>query len=418
VNPIHYQGVIGLVGLVGIGWLISEDRGAIRWRVPLIGLVLQFLIALLMLKLPQSQLLFAALNDGVLALQAATEAGTSFVFGYLGGDTLPFEQTEVGSSFVFAFRSLPLVIVVSALTALLSYWRVLPLIVNGLSFLLERTLGVGGAVALSAAANIFVGMVEAPLFIRNYLLQLSRSELFMIMTCGMATIAGTVLVLYTTMLAPVLDDAVGHLLTASIISAPAAIMFAWLMVPLTGGATRTQRTGLVTNDPSSTMDAITRGTERGLALFLNILAMLIVLVALVQLLNAILGLLPDLAGEALSLERMLGWIFAPIAWSLGIPWAEATTAGGLLGIKTALNELLAYQALSELPVGALSEHSTLIMSYALCGMANFGSLGIMIGGFTVMVPERRREVVSLGLKSIVAGTLATCSTGAVVGLIV
>jgi CNT family concentrative nucleoside transporter len=414
---IPYQGVIGLVGLVAIAWLVSEDRRAIRWRVPLIGFALQFLIALLMLKLPQSRHLFTALNEGVLALQAATEAGTSFVFGYLGGDTLPFEETEVGSSFVFAFRSLPLIIVVSALTALLSYWRVLPLIVNGLSFLLARTLGVGGAVALSAAANIFVGMVEAPLFIRNYLLQLSRSELFMVMTCGMATIAGTVLVLYTTMLAPVLDDAVGHLLTASIISAPAAIMFAWLMVPLADGATQTQRMGLVANDVSSTMDAITRGTERGLSLFLNILAMLIVLVALVQLLNAVLGLLPDVAGQALSLERMLGWIFAPITWSLGIPWNEATTAGGLLGIKTALNELLAYQALAALPADAMSGRSTLIMSYALCGMANFGSLGIMIGGFTVMVPERRREVVSLGLKSIVAGTLATCSTGAVVGLI-
>jgi CNT family concentrative nucleoside transporter len=413
----QYQGIIGLIGLIAVAWLISENRRGVRWRVPLIGLLLQFAIALLMLKLPQSQALFAALNSGVIALQGATEAGTGFVFGYLGGGALPYEEIDGVDSFIFAFSSLPLVIVMSALTALLTYWRILPFIVNALSVLLERSLGVGGAVALSAAGNVFLGMVEAPLLIRSYLLQLSRSELFMVMACGMATIAGTVLILYTTLLAPVLDDAVGHLLTASIISAPAAIMFAWLMVPLTGGATAARRVDRIESDAVSTMDAITRGTERGLALFLNIIAMLIVLVALVQLLNAILGLIPDLAGAPLSLQRLLGWLFAPIAWSLGIPWAEAATAGGLLGIKTALNEFLAYAAMADLPAGALSERSVLIMSYALCGMANFGSLGIMIGGFTVLVPERRREVVALGMKSIVAGTLATCATGAVVGLI-
>ena len=413
----QYQGIIGLVCLIAIAWLISEQRQSVRWQVPLAGLALQFLIAVLMLKLPQSRAIFAIMNDGVVALQSATEAGTSFVFGYLGGGPLPFEETPAASSLVFAFRSLPLLIVMSALTALLNYWRVLPVVVNALSVLFKRTLGVGGAVALAAAANIFVGMVEAPLLIRNYLLQLSRAELFMVMACGMATIAGTVLVLFTTLLAPVMDDAVGHLLTASIISAPAAIMFAWIMVPLTGGATETRRMGMSHSEASSTMDAITRGTERGLALFLNIVAMLIVLVALVQLLNAVLGLLPDVAGAQLSLERILGWVFAPIAWTLGIPWTEAITAGSLLGIKTALNEFLAYLALSELPAGTLSERSYLITSYSLCGMANFGSLGIMIGGFTVLVPERRKEVVALGMKSIVAGTLATCSTGAVVGLI-
>ena len=414
----HFQGIIGLLGLTAIAWALSEERRSIRWRVPLIGFGLQFAIALVMLKLPASQAVFAVLNDGVVALQNATEAGTSFVFGYLGGGPLPFEETETGGSLIFAFRSLPLVIVISALTALLNYWRILPLIINTLSRLLERSLNVGGAVALSAAANVFVGMVEAPLFIRRYLLQISRAELFMVMACGMATIAGTVLVLYTTLLAPILDDAVGHLLTASIISAPAAIMFAWLMVPLKGAATGTGRLRSVVSDATSTMDAITRGTERGLQLFLSIIAMLLVLVALVQLANAVLGLLPAVGGDDLSLQRMLGWLFAPIAWSLGVPWAEAGAAGGLLGIKTALNEFLAYLAMSELPSGTLSERSTLIMSYALCGMANLGSLGIMIGGFTVMVPERRREVVSLGVKSIVAGTLATCSTGAVVGLIV
>lgn len=410
------QGVFGLLVLTAIAWLLSEDRRALGWRVPVAGLGLQLLIALIVLRLPAARSVFASLNDAGVALQNATEAGTSFVFGYLGGGPLPFEETAVGGSLVLAFRALPLVIVVSALTSLLTYWRILPLIVRAFSLLFERTLGVGGAVSLSAAANIFVGMVEAPLFIRNYLGQLGRGELFMVMCVGMATIAGTVLLLYTTILGPVLPGAVGHLVTASIISAPAAIMVAWIMVPPRGAGTSAELA-----DPrslaASSMDAVTQGAERGLKLYLNILAMLIVLLALVHLANAILGLLPDLGGQALSLERMLGWLMAPVVWLMGVPWSEATTAGSLMGIKTVLNELLAYLSLAELADGQLSERTVLIMSYALCGMANFGSVGIMIGGFTVLIPERRREVASLGLKSIVGGTIATCCTGAVVGIV-
>lgn len=410
------QGVFGLLVLTAIAWLLSEDRRALGWRVPVAGLGLQLVIALIVLRLPAATNVFASLNDAVVALQNATQAGTSFVFGYLGGGPLPFEETAVGGSLVLAFRALPLVIVVSALTSLLTYWRILPLIVRAFSLLFERTLGVGGAVSLSAAANIFVGMVEAPLFIRNYLGQLGRGELFMVMCVGMATIAGTVLLLYTTILGPVLPGAVGHLVTASIISAPAAIMVAWIMVPPRGAGTAAELA-----DPrslaASSMDAVTQGAERGLKLYLNILAMLIVLLALVHLANAILGLLPDLGGQALSLERMLGWLMAPVVWLMGVPWSEATTAGSLMGIKTVLNELLAYLSLAELADGQLSERTVLIMSYALCGMANFGSVGIMIGGFTVLVPERRREVASLGLKSIVGGTIATCCTGAVVGIV-
>lgn len=410
------QGAFGLLVLTAIAWLISENRRALRWRVPVAGLGLQLVIALLVLRLPQARSVFASLNDGVVALQNATEAGTSFVFGYLGGGPLPFEETAVGGSLVLAFRALPLIIVVSALTALLTYWRILPLIVRGFALLFERTLGVGGAVSLSAAANIFVGMVEAPLFIRDYLRELSRGELFMVMCTGMATIAGTVLLLYTTILGPVLDGAVGHLISASIISAPAAIMVAWIMVPPIGRSTSAELA-----DPrlqaASSMDAVTQGTERGLALYLNVVAMLIVLLALVHLANALLGLLPDFSGQALSLERMLGWLMAPVVWLMGIPWSEATVAGSLMGIKTVLNELLAYLSLAELSDGQLSERSVLIMTYALCGMANFGSVGIMIGGFTALIPERRQEVASLGLKSIVGGTIATCCTGAVVGIV-
>ena len=407
---------LGLVVFTAVAWLVSENRGAATWRVPVAGIGLQLGLAVLLLRVAPVRELFVGLNDAVLALQAATEAGTSFVFGYLGGGPLPFEQTVAGASLVFAFRSLPLVIVVSALTALLSYWRVLPLVVKGCALVLQRTLGVGGAVGLSAAANVFVGMVEAPLFIRSYLNQLSRGELFMVMCTGMATIAGTVLLLYVSVLGAVLPDAAGHLITASIISAPAAIMIAWLMVPPEPAATAAD----LDAGPfpaSSSMDAIAQGTERGLALYLNIIAMLLVLVALVHLANALLGVLPAPGGEPLTLERMLGWLMAPVVWLMGVPWREAATGGSLMGIKTILNEFLAYIRLAELPAGALGPRSTLIMSYALCGMANFGSVGIMLGGLTTLIPERRQELIGLSLKSIVGGTLATCCTGAAVGII-
>ena len=407
--------VLGLFVLTLCAWLLSEDRRAVGWRVPVVGLAMQLAIAILLLKLPLARGVFTALNDGVLALQSASEAGTSFVFGFLGGGPLPYEETVIGGSLVFAFRSLPLVIVISALTALLTHWRILPVIVRSFSLLFQRTFGIGGAIALSTAANIFVGMVEAPLFIRAYLRQLTRAELFMVMCTGMASIAGTVLFLYSAILGPVLDDAIGQLVTASIMSAPAAIMMSWLMVPLERGGT----SGSLSESAfpaTSAMDAIAQGTERGLALYLNIVAMLIVLVALVQLANALLGLIPDLGGAPLTLERMLGWLMAPVVWLMGVPWHEAPLAGSLMGIKTVLNEFLAYLRLAELG-GQLSERSTLIMTYAMCGMANFGSLGIMIGGLTAMVPERRREIVDLGMKSIVGGTLATCCTGAVVGIV-
>jgi CNT family concentrative nucleoside transporter len=396
-------------------WALSENRRAVSWRVALVGILMQLVVAWLLLKLPPARALFGALNDAVVALQGASEAGTSFVFGYLGGAPLPFEMLPGTSSLVLAFRALPLVIVVSALTALLTYWRILPVIVRGFSFVFERAFGLGGAVALSTAANIFVGMVEAPLFIRSYLRELSRAELFMVMCTGMASIAGTVLFLYVTILGDVIDDAAGQLVTASIMSAPASIMIAWLMVPLGGSKTRGSLSTEV-DAPTSAMDAITQGTERGLQLLLSIIAMLLVLVALVALANSLLGLLPEVLGAELTLERLLGWAMAPVVWAIGVPWSEAPEAGALMGIKTVLNELLAYVELAELGP-ALSERTRLIMTYALCGMANFGSVGIMIGGLTAMAPERRPEIVELGLKSIVGGTLATLSTGAVVGII-
>ncbi len=409
------QSFLGLIVLVGFAWLISEDRKAIKLKLIIAGISVQLLLALLLLKLPLVKDFFAALNSIVLTLQSATETGTTFVFGYLGGGPLPFEVQQPGASFILAFRALPLIIVISALSALLTYWRILPLIVWGFSVLLEKSLGIGGAVGLGTAANVFVGMVEAPLFIRPYLRNITRSELFVIMCAGMATIAGTVLILYATILGETIPDATGHLLVASIISAPAAVTIAKLMVPETTASTPVHRH--IEKGAAGAMDAITKGTQNGLQLLLNITAMLIVLVSLVQLLNATLGLLPTFGGEPITLERLLGYLMAPVTWLMGIPWKDAHIAGSLMGTKTILNELLAYLQLADLPDTALSERSRLIMTYALCGFANFGSLGIMIGGLSTMVPDRREEIVGLGFRSIIGGTLATCCTGAVVGIL-
>jgi CNT family concentrative nucleoside transporter len=409
------QGLVGLFFLVALAWGLSESRKDINWRTVVTGLLLQFALALILVELPVSRLLFVWLNKAVLAIEQATLDGTSVVFGYLGGAPLPFEEPFPGSSFILAFRALPLVLVISALSSLLFYWRVLPLVVKACSSLLERTLGIGGALGVSAAANVFVGMVEAPLLIRPYLLRMSRGELFAVMTCGMSTIAGTVLVLYASILQPVIPDALGHILTASLISAPAALAVALLMVPHCGEMT----TG--TLEPSleakSSMDAIVHGTLEGLKLLLSIVALLIVLIAMVSIVNSGLGLLPFIDGSALTLQRLLGWLFAPLTWAIGIPWHESAVAGSLLGTKTILNELVAYLNLSALGPEDLSERSRLIMTYALCGFANLGSLGIMLGGLGSMAPERREEIVSLGFKSILSGTMATCMTGAVVGLL-
>lgn len=408
--------LIGCCGLLAIAWVLSENRRAVPWRLVATGFAMQLLLAALFLKVPLLQGALAAANDGLQALERATQTGTALVFGYLGGAQTPFQVTNPNATFILAFRALPLVIVVSALSALLFYWGVLQHLVKGVAWLLRRTLGVTGATGVSVAANILVGMVEAPLVIRPYLAKLTRSELFIVMTAGMASTAGTVMVLYASVIGAQVPGALGHILIASLMSAATAIAVSLIMVPpdaeRSDGAPYTPPRGA-----DSAMDAITRGTLDGMQLLLNIIAMLIVLVALVSLANSALSLLPNVADAPLTAQRMLGWLLAPVAWLMGIPWEEAVTAGGLLGTKTALNELLAYLDLAALPAEALSARSRLIMTYALCGFANFGSLGILLGGLATMVPERRAEIVQLGLRTIVAGTLSTCLMGATIGLL-
>jgi concentrative nucleoside transporter, CNT family len=415
---LQLQSLFGVFALLAIAWIFGENRRAVSLRQAAIGLVVTFVTAVILIKLPIVANAFGAINDAVGAIAAATRAGTSFVFGYVGGGTLPFDLKAPGADFVLAFQALPIVLVMSVLTTLLFYWRVLPPIVRGMAWALERTLGVGGAVGLSTAANIFLGMVEAPLFIRPYLAQMTRSELFLVMTGGMAGIAGTVLVLYATLLAPLIPDAAAHFVIASVLGAPAAILISLIMVPEASDRLTSGRLG---EDPkmqaASTMDAIVTGTAAGLELLLNIVAMLIVLVALVYLANAILGLLPQVGGASISLQRMLGIVMAPVCWLMGLPWSQAVTAGSLMGTKTVLNELIAYVDLSKLDTQALDPRSRLIMLYAMCGFANFGSLGIMIGGLGTMAPTRREEINALGLKSIVSGTLTTCLMGAMVGVL-
>jgi concentrative nucleoside transporter, CNT family len=414
---LQIQSAFGVIALLALAFACSEKRDAVSWRLVALSLALTVALAIILLKIPPVRIAVAQVNGAVDAIAVATRAGTTFVFGYLGGGALPFDPKTPGSEFVLAFNGLPIVLVMSVLTTMLFYWKILPLVVRGFSWVLERTLGIGGAVGLSTAANIFVGNVEAPLFIRPYLARLTRAELFIVMTGGMAGIAGTVLVLYATILQSLIPDVAGHLIVASVLGAPAAILISALMVP----ETKKRKTRAELEEPeltaTSTMDAITRGTTDGLVLLLNIVAMLLVLVALVHLANAILSVIPDIGGAPVTLQRVLGLLMAPVCWLMGIPWSEAATAGSLMGMKTILNEFIAYIELSKLPPGSLSDRSRLIMLYAMCGFANFASLGIMIAGLTTMAPQRRAEIVSLGLKTIVSGTLATMTIGAIIGVL-
>ena len=412
------QSLMGFIVMYAIAWAISEKRNVINWRTVFGAIILQVIMFVLLFKFPWFKDASAALNDALNGVAAATRVGTNFVFGYLGASgnpaDAPFQVKDGNSTFILMTMALPLIIVVSALSSLLFYWRILPFIVNVFSWVLKKTIGIGGAVGVSTAANIFLGTVEAPMFIKPYLIKLSRGELFITMAGGMAGIAGTVMVLYGVILGPVVPDAIGHILIVSFISAPAAIAFSALMVPHEGPVTDGD---ISTDRPSSSvMDAITQGTVDGVASFINVAAMLIVLTALIALTNMIIGI-PFDKESAPTLQGIFGWVMRPVVWLIGIPWSEAQTAGSLMGTKTVLNEFIAFLDLAKLSPDALSVRSRVIMIYALCGFANFASIGIMIGGLGTICPERRADIIDLGYKSLIAGTLATLSCGALVGII-
>lgn len=412
---------MGLAAIPLVAWLLSERRGALVGRTVMrmaaAAVAIQIAIAGLLLNVPLLRGLFDWPGRAISALQSATLDGVRLVFGHLAGGPAPYEIVRPDQSFVLAFQALPLILIVSVLSKLLYHWGILQRIVRGFAWALERTMNVDGPVATGAAANIFIGMVEAPLLIKPYLRTMSRSGLFATMTVGMAGIAGTVLALYASILDASVTGAAGHLIVASVISVPAALLIAALMVPKDASEPASSCTTELATETRTAMEAIAEGTREGVGLLVGVTAMLIVAVALVSLANMVLAALAAPFGVDVTLQRLLGWAFAPLAFLIGIPWGEAATAGGLLGIKTILNEFVAYLQMVNLPAGALSDRSRLIMTYALCGFANFGSLGIMVGGLVAMVPERRSEITDLGLRTLVSGTLATLLTAAVVGLV-
>ncbi|HEX8568595.1 MAG TPA: nucleoside transporter C-terminal domain-containing protein [Caulobacteraceae bacterium] len=409
------QSLVGLAAILALVWALSEDRRRFPWRLAAGALALQAVLVLLLFGLPQSEAVLGAMTAGVGGLAAATREGTRFVFGYLGGGPQPYAVADQNALFVFAFEVLPLILVISALSALLWHLKVLKWIIRGFGVIFQRTMGLGGASALAVAANIFLGTIEAPIIIRGYLERLTRSELFLLMTVGLATVAGSTMVAYAALLAPTLPDAAGHVLTASIISAPAGVLLSRIMVPEPAGQLGAPADYASTLKYDSWIDAITRGVTDGLQVVLSISAILIVAVALVALANLILGGFADVGGAPLTLERILGVLFTPLAWAIGVPAREAPAAGELLGVKMVLTEFVAYIRLAEMPVTAISERTRTIMTYALCGFANVASVGIVVAGMTVMVPSRRQEVLSMVWKSLVGGFLATCVSAAVVG---
>ena len=440
---------LGEVALLLLAWLLSEDRWRVPWRTVIAGVLLQLALAFLLLGFPPAVAVVMLANRAAHALQRASEAGTGFVFGYLGGGPLPFTETSPGASFILAFKALPLVLVISALASLLFYWGVMQRVTGVFAWVLRRWMGIGGALALGAAVHVFVGMVEAPLLVRPYLARMQRGELFALMTCGMAGVAGTVMVIYAGFLAPLIPDALGHILIASVVSTPAGLAVAALMVPFrpavvarrgavvrvtaewgdaervtvearadVAAANAADEGQLVLQDPPvSSIDALVKGTADGIPVLVGIVATLVVTIAMVTLVNTAFGLLPHLGGEALTLQRMFSWLFRPVMWLIGVPWQEVGAASVLMGTNTVLNEFVAYLNFATMPVDAFTPRTRLILTYALCGFANFGSAGIMVGGIGIMIPDRRAEVVQLGMRSIISGTLATCMSGALAGAI-
>jgi CNT family concentrative nucleoside transporter len=411
---LNLQSLLGLIVIVGACWGLSENRRAFPWKLTIGAIAVQAVLILGLFAIPGSQNVLAAVTGAVDGIALATTEGTKFVFGYLAGGEQPFPVTNAGGLFTFAFNVLPLILVISALSSLLWHWKVLKWLTHGFGFLFQKTMGLGGASALAVAANIFLGMIESPIVIRAYLDKLTRSEIFLMMVVGLATVAGSTMVAYASILSAVLPNAAGHVLVASIVSAPAGVLLARIIIPEKpgeGGATAEYDSALKYD---SAVDAIVKGTADGLMVVLNISAVLIVFVALVALVNLMLGGF-WLFGDHVTVERVLGWLFMPLAWLIGVDWSEAGRAGWLLGVKLTLTEFVAFIQLGAVPAADMSERTRMLMTYALCGFANIGSVGITVTGLSVLIPERREEVLGMVWKALFAGFLATLMTAAVVG---
>ena len=409
------QIIIGFIGLIAIAIPFSDNFKIINFKYILYGILAQVLLGLVLLKVPFIISAFEVLGNGVVILQEATVEGANFVFGYP-----PTEDVSPYRSLLetFAFGVLPYIIVMACISAILWYWGILPFIVNLISKACQKLFNIGGPVGLGAAANIFIGQVEAPLLIRPYVSKLSNKELLILMTAGMATVAGSVMVALIAILENSFADEnlIQHFITASILSVPAAIMYANIMIP--SNEITDFNENKVPKVYKSTMDAITRGTSDGTSIAVSVGTILIAVIALVYIVNSFLGLISNQFGFELSIEIILGYVFAPIAWLMGIPWSEAIIAGELLGIKTTLNEFVAYPGLAALESGELSDRSKLITFYSLCGFANLSSVGILISGITAMAPERKDDLINVSFKALVGATLASCMTGLIVGIFI
>lgn len=415
--PENVQALAGVALILGLCWLVSENRKRFPLVLAVCAITIQLILVFVLFRLPATRDALQGVNGAVEGLASSTQAGTNFVFGYLSGTTPPYAETNPGAGFLFAFRVMPVILVVCALSALLWHWGILKWLAKGLGFLFQKTLGLRGPPALATAATIFMGQIEGPIFIRAYLERLTRSELFMLIAVGMACVSGSTMVAYATILHDVLPNAAAHVLAASLISAPAGVLLARIMVP-GDPSEKSDDLDLAEEDKTygSSIDAVMKGTTDGLQIALNVGATLIVFIALATMVDKILLTLPMVGGEHLSIARILGVVFSPLAWAMGIPWKEAGPAGGLLGVKLILTEFTAFIQLAKVGPELLDPRTRMIMTYALCGFANIGSVGMNVAGFSVLVPNRRQEVLGLVWKAMMAGFLATCLTGSLIGL--
>jgi CNT family concentrative nucleoside transporter len=410
------QSLIGIVVFILIALPFSESIQEIKVKFIIYALLIQTSLAFILIEIPFISSFFDVMSIAVESLRLSAIEGSSFVFGYLGGGEAPFEVSNNQNLPIFAFTFLPMLIFLSALSALLWHWKILPFLIKLLAKLFEKPLDAKGPIGLAATANIFLGQLEAPLLIKPYLNKMNQRDLLIIMTVGMSTIAGSVMVLYITWLDDKFSGVIGHFLTASILSVPAAIMFSNILIPSAQTELKTAKEDLKMYE--SSMDAISVGTKDGLNMFLSVIASLIVFLSLVALADFMLGIIPNVYGEPLSLQRIAAFIFAPIAWLMGIPFSEIIPAGNLLGTKTIFNELIAFNDLRDLDTNILSERSQLIMLYGICGFANISSVGILLGGLSAICPDIRGTLLKIAFRALFAATLASCLTGTVVSLFI
>ncbi|MDR6625830.1 nucleoside transporter C-terminal domain-containing protein [Caulobacter segnis] len=408
------RALLGVVAFLGLGWLLSENKRAPPWRAVLVGLSCQVGLALLLTKVPAITAAFAAATRAVDALQAASRAGSSFMFGYLGGGRAPFSMADPSAAFIFAFQALPAILLVGALSALLWHWRVLIVIVRAAAWAFGKLFGVSGPVGVSTSACVFLGMVEAPLLIKPFLPRLTRAEIFIIMVDGLSVIGGSMMIVLGSLISAKVPNAFSHLLIASLISTPMAIGMARLIIP--GEASATSEPIILSSPYRSSLEALTFGTLDAVKMVLNIAGLLIVFVGLIALINMGLAALPH-AGAPLTLGAILGWLLTPIVWLTGAPLPDLRTVGAILGTKVAANEVVAYSDMMALPPGALSDKSLLILTYALGSFGNVGSVAILIGSLSAMAPDKVGEVVELGFKALAAAFLTICMTATIMGLI-